>query len=110
MNGTAGNDTLAGTSGDDLITGGRGNDKLTGGAGHDVFAFSKGDGFDWVSDFSHGNDTLKMAGMSQSDISWHETTWNGVGSGLEVVFNNGQNGGVFLPNVHSLDWSDFSFG
>ncbi|WP_202396963.1 carbohydrate-binding domain-containing protein [Teichococcus coralli] len=110
VNGTAGNDTLAGTSGDDLITGGQGNDKLTGGAGHDVFAFSKGDGFDWVSDFSRGNDTLKMAGMSQSDISWHETTWNGVGSGLEVVFNNGQNGGVFLPNVHSLDWSDFSFG
>jgi len=48
--------------------------------------------------------------MSQSDISWHETTWNGVGSGLEVVYNNGQNGGVFLPNVHALDWNDFSFG
>ncbi|HWX47232.1 MAG TPA: carbohydrate-binding domain-containing protein [Roseomonas sp.] len=110
VNGTAGDDALAGTSGADLITGAQGNDKLTGADGHDVFAFSKGDGFDWISDFTRGSDTLKMEGMSQSDISWHETTWNGVGSGLEVVYNNGQNGGVFLPNVHALDWNDFSFG
>jgi len=109
VNGTSGADTLVGTSGADIITGGLGADKLTGAGGDDVFVFSKGDGFDWISDFTHGGDTLKMVGMTQSDISWHTSTWEGVGTGIEVVYNNGQNGGVFLPNVTSLDWHDFIF-
>ena len=109
INGGAGNDTISGGAGNDIIVGGRGNEKLTGGAGNDVFVFAKGDGFDWIADFTRGSDVLKMTGMTKADISWHTSTWPGVGTGLEVVYNNGANGGVFLPNVTTLGWSDFVF-
>jgi hypothetical protein len=50
-----------------------------------------------------------MAGMSPSNVSWSQKTWPGVGDGVEVVFNNGADGGVFLANVSKLAWSDFIF-
>ncbi|MBW8271291.1 carbohydrate-binding domain-containing protein, partial [Caldovatus aquaticus] len=107
--GGAGNDTIAGGGGDDWIDGGLGNDKLTGGRGADIFVFRPGDGWDWISDFRSGTDKLYMVGMDRSDISWSQKSWPGVGTGLEVVYNNGADGGVFLPNVYNLSWSDFVF-
>ena len=107
--GRGGNDTINGGGGNDWIEGGRGNEKLTGGAGADTFAFSKGDGWDWISDFTSGTDKLRMIGMTPSEVSWTLQTWSGVGNGLEVVYNNGADGGVFLPNVNSLSASDFVF-
>lgn len=49
--GSAGNDTLNGTTAADSLTGGRGNDTLNGGLGADVYSFSKGDGYDTISDY-----------------------------------------------------------
>lgn len=110
VNGTPGNDAwLVGTAGDDIITAGKGHDAINGAGGHDVFVFAKGDGWDWIYDFTRGSDKLQMVGMTQADISWHAATWNGVGSGLQVDYNHGANGGVFLPNVTTLSWSDFTF-
>ena len=107
--GRDGNDTINGGGGNDWIEGGRGNEKLTGGAGADIFAFSKGDGWDWISDFTSGTDKLRMIGMTPSEVSWTRQTWWGGGKGLEVGYNNGADGGVFLPNVNSLSASDFVF-
>lgn len=69
--GDAGNDVLQGGSGDDLLFGGEGNDSITGGggsdtmkgnAGSDVFIFGSGDsGFDTISDFAIGVDSLQIS-------------------------------------------------
>lgn len=76
--GTAGNDTLtggvgsdrlSGLDGDDFFSGGLGNDTLnggngfnvlTGGAGQDVFVLSSHTGFDWITDFTLGEDKLQL--------------------------------------------------
>jgi hypothetical protein len=71
INGQGGNDTLSGLSGSDILRGGDGNDRLdgglgndtlTGGAGRDVFVLKKGNGSDTITDFTHGEDFLGLAG------------------------------------------------
>lgn len=57
------NDTLVGTIGNDTIAGGRGNDQLTGNAGSDIFAFARGMGSDFISDFELGVDTLQFSNV-----------------------------------------------
>ena len=52
---------IIGTSGGDTLTGGTGNDTLTGGDGADVFIFD-GKGTDVVTDYTAGQDTLKITG------------------------------------------------
>ena len=51
-------DILNGGAGDDWISGDRGNDTLTGGDGADTFLFRTGDGLDWLTDFTPGQDKL----------------------------------------------------
>ena len=52
--GGQGDDQLFGDGGDDLLSGDVGNDILTGGAGADRFAFARGGGQDWITDFNWG--------------------------------------------------------
>ena len=62
--GTEKNDTIDGGSGSDTIEGGKGNDILTGGSGKDVFIYNSGDGNDTITDYTMGEDTLKVVGAS----------------------------------------------
>jgi Ca2+-binding RTX toxin-like protein len=68
--GEAGNDILFGGSGNDLLTGGLGNDQLTGGAGRDKFSINTGTGRDVITDYTSGEDKIKLlGGLTESDLT-----------------------------------------
>jgi len=67
--GEIGNDKLFGDGGNDTLAGGAGNDTLTGGDGADVFFYSSGDGNDIITDYTAGEDFIKIAGGSVSNYS-----------------------------------------
>ncbi|MCV0426531.1 MAG: hypothetical protein K5905_13765, partial [Roseibium sp.] len=67
--GEEGNDQLVGGSGHDVLDGGQdqdtlmgglGNDILTGGSGADTFVFRQGEGDDRVTDFTDGEDLIRI--------------------------------------------------
>lgn len=64
LSGNSGNDTLLGGNGRDVIAGGRGADLLTGGDGADTFVFRRGDGIDRITDFSVGEDIIRLHGLA----------------------------------------------
>ncbi|MBN4005470.1 ELWxxDGT repeat protein [Nostoc sp. LPT] len=70
--GGSGNDTLFGGTGDDLLAGGIGRDVLTGGTGRDSFNLvsSRTGGYDTITDFTVGDDTIFLSkaefGLGQS--------------------------------------------
>ncbi|WP_445635845.1 putative Ig domain-containing protein [Nostoc sp. DSM 114161] len=70
--GGSGIDTLLGGAGDDVLAGGIGKDVLTGGSGRDSFnlADTRTSGFDTITDFIVGDDTILISkaefGLSQS--------------------------------------------
>ncbi|MCQ4162838.1 calcium-binding protein [Roseomonas sp. GC11] len=70
--GLAGNDTMAGGAGADLLVGGAGIDKLTGGAGADTFVLARGDEYDAIADFTHGEDVVRLEGFGAAFDSWGE--------------------------------------
>ena len=106
LSGGAGNDVINGDGGNDLLSGKAGNDRMTGGSGADIFAFSRGEGRDVVTDFMSGLDKLRMIGMTLPDISWSPATWADVGSGMEVRFPDGS---MLLLNASNLISSDILF-
>lgn len=96
INGGAGNDRIEGLAGDDV---------LTGGTGTDVFVFNTvtDTGADIVTDFELNTDTLELAGVSYSDLTFVDT-----GSGTRVEWTNGS---VELESIAaaSLTEDQFSF-
>lgn len=72
----AGNDLLVGLAGDDALVGGLGNDSLVGGAGYNVLTGGAGndqfvisaDNRDWITDFTIGEDKIRLAGLALSQI------------------------------------------
>ena len=58
--GRDGDDVLFGEVGNDIIFGGAGNNRLTGGAGRDKFCISFGDGRDVITDYTSGEDKIKL--------------------------------------------------
>ena len=72
MYGDAGNDSLFGGAGNDWILGGTGNDRATGGQGTDNFVFRDGHGGLRITDFTAGEDRLRL-----DDALW--------GGGLSVA-------------------------
>ncbi|MBO4401557.1 MAG: hypothetical protein J5809_06895 [Selenomonadaceae bacterium] len=61
LTGGSGKDVLDGGKGSDTLSGGRGNDTLTGGSGSDVFVYADGDGSDLITDYTSGEDLIKLA-------------------------------------------------
>jgi hypothetical protein len=102
INGQGGNDTLLGLSGNDILRGGDGNDRLdgglgndtlTGGAGRDVFVLKKGNGSDTITDFTHGEDFLGLAGgltFSQLSITSSPIRRDGSSSTLITLTETGE--------------------
>jgi Ca2+-binding RTX toxin-like protein len=117
LRGGAGNDTLNGGAGEDDLQGGGGNDMLragpgpgldgiTGGAGRDTFVFARGDGQDWVVDFTSGTDRIRLEGISSSQVTTRQATYWGQ-SGLDVLVGNGEK--LFLVGVRSLGSGDIVY-
>jgi lysophospholipase L1-like esterase len=72
-------DVIIGDSGVNTIQGGFGNDTLTGGGGNDTFVLSLAEGFDTITDFVIGEDSLYLSsGLTVRDI----TMTQGMGSNL----------------------------
>jgi Ca2+-binding RTX toxin-like protein len=94
--GGAGVDDLQGGAGDDVLRGGTGHDGLTGGAGADSFAFARGDGDDWVVDFTPGEDLIQLEGFAFADIVQRtEPRWDYQG----LVLDLGQGDEIYLQGV-----------
>ena len=67
LRGGGGDDEIGGGSGSDILRGDGGNDLMTGGGGEDLFLYS-GNGFegsDTITDFTDGEDLLKIGGGIQ---------------------------------------------
>ncbi len=82
ISGGAGNDLLLGGAGNDTLNGDAGNDTLTGGAGSDIFVYAEGEGNDVITDYTSGQDRIKLASGSISSAAL---------SGSNVVFKIGKN-------------------
>ncbi len=80
------NDILKGDAGNDTLNGGRGNDTLTGGAGNDVFVYEGGN--DIITDYSAGQDSIKVSGTI-SNVSYNSK---------HVIFTIG-NGSLTINNA-----------
>ena len=94
--GGTGSDDLQGLGGNDVLRGGLGDDGLTGGAGADMVVFARGDGADWVVDFTRGTDLLRLEGYTASVMSQAvETRWGM--AGLAVKLGGGDE--LFLQGV-----------
>ena len=65
--GGAGNDFLDAGADDDELYGGEGNNTLEGGAGNDQFAIGRDQGFNTITDFTDGEDTLGLTGSLTFD-------------------------------------------
>ena len=82
LNGGNGNDLLIGGAGNDTLNGDVGNDTLTGGAGSDIFVYAEGEGNDVITDYTSGQDRIRLASGSISSAAL---------SGDNVVFKIGSN-------------------
>ena len=80
--GDAGNDIINGGAGDDSLYGGMGRDTLTGGDGVDIFVFGTNVGTDVITDYTVGQDKIKI--VSSSIIG-------SAVSGNDIVLNLGRN-------------------
>lgn len=86
--GEADSDKLYGEAGDDTLIGGAGSDTLTGGAGKDVFYYSSGDGADIITDYTAGDDKIKLASGKIDKVTMSGTTVTfKIGSGSIKVQN-----------------------
>ncbi|WP_375470687.1 calcium-binding protein [uncultured Nostoc sp.] len=96
--GNLGNDSLLGGAGDDVLTGGVGRDVLTGGTGLDRFNLTdtRTGGYDTITDFTVGNDTIFISkaefGLSQSqDTTLEESLFrlgtNATTAGDRFIYN-----------------------
>ena len=87
--GNAGTDSLSGGTGADTLIGGKGNDTLTGGTGADVFIYDTGDGNDIITDYTSGQDKIKITSgtLSSSSLSASDVVLK-IGNGSIKVKNS----------------------
>lgn len=106
LNGLAGTDDLQGGAGDDVLSGGRDHDGLTLGAGADTVIFARGDGFDWIVDFTAGTDRLHMQGYAASEATIRGNTFWGM-AGTEILLAGGDS--LFLQGVTGFRAGDVTW-
>ena len=83
--GNSGDDYLSGGAGNDSLNGGSGDDTLKGGAGKDVFVYSKNGGKDIITDYTSGEDKIKITGsISKTSYSSKDVIFT-IGSGTLTV-------------------------
>lgn len=104
--GGEGRDTLQGGAGSDLIDGGDGSDRISGGSGADTFLFETGSGHDTITDFTQGEDVIRIDRAGISDFDDLEIVADG--SGARIVL--GADSILLSVSAAALDASDFLFG
>ncbi|WP_293875024.1 calcium-binding protein [Sphingomonas sp. UBA978] len=99
LDGGAGNDRIIARGGNDVIIGGLGNDNLSGDGGDDTYIYARGDGADYIQEWSRtssygGNDTLRFgAGINPGDVIVTQTN-NGRDFMLTIA-NGGGSVGIY---------------
>ena len=79
---------ITGSKHNDTLTGGKGNDTLIGGDGQDVFVYNSGDGKDVITDYTEGEDVIKIAsGSIKSITNKNDDVVFTVGTGTITVKN-----------------------
>lgn len=104
-----GNDLLNGGGGTDTLTGGSGNDILIGGAGADVFIFSTGSGFDEITDFTAGQDTIDLSGYGFASLSEIQVTYDASGATIDLDGPGNDVDAITVLGVNILVEEDFVF-
>ena len=94
---------LVGTDSPNVLNGKGGNDLLTGGGGNDTFVIAKGEGHDTITDFTHGQDVLKLQGFGAGSSLTHS------GDVWTVHAADGSVQDITLTGVTSLASSDYAF-
>lgn len=105
INGTGFNDWIRGDANANVINAGAGDDYLIGGAGKDTFVFAKGDGHDYVADFSVADDTLDLRayGFASKDEAVSHIVAHD--AGLAFVYGDAE---IVLKDVNINQASDLS--
>ena len=67
-----------------MLTGGTGNNQLTGGAGIDKFCISTGIGRDVITDYTAGEDKLKLP----DELTKNDLTIRAVGNDVRINYGN----------------------
>ncbi|NGM19522.1 hypothetical protein G3576_05820 [Roseomonas stagni] len=106
LNGLDGSDDLQGFDGDDRLAGGRGDDGLTLGAGADTVVFARGDGPDWVVDFTPGTDRIEVTGYAASEATIRTATYWGM-VGTDILMAGGDS--IFLQGVTNFSAADVTW-
>ncbi|MEH7827393.1 calcium-binding protein [Gemmobacter denitrificans] len=106
LTGGEGRDTLQGGAGSDLIDGGDGSDRMSGGSGADTFLFETGSGHDTITDFTQGEDVIRIDRAGISDFDDLEILADG--SGARIVL--GADSILLSVSATALEASDFFFG
>ncbi|MCC5662998.1 hemolysin-type calcium-binding protein [Nostoc sp. CHAB 5784] len=111
LRGGEGNDTLFGGDGNDILVGGIGNDYLTGGSGIDRFVLEVVSGTDTISDFTDGEDLIKLSGtLSFAQLNITQGTGVNVNDTLIRLKNNNQLLAIFSKVSYStITAVDFTF-
>ena len=106
--GGEGADTLEGSAGDDWLSGGTGDDTLTGGEGADIFAYQAGQGSDRITDFTDGEDAIRL-GSFDGIAGFEDLTIRQVGANVTIDLSDQGGGTITLENLalDALDDTDF---
>jgi Ca2+-binding RTX toxin-like protein len=96
LDGGGGSDDLQGFDGDDRMVGGPAHDGMTLGGGRDTVAWTRGDDWDWVVDFTPGTDRIEISGLVASQVTQVATSYWGM-AGRELRMPGGE--GIFLQGV-----------
>lgn len=110
LDGGGSQDLIIGGDGNDIIIGGTSQDVLTGGGGADIFAFTLGDSYDVITDFSGDaeNDLILISG--NPDVDHYEDLYIRQ-QGEDVWITYGASSTIILADfdVSMLDANDFVF-
>ena len=105
VSGTTFDDWIMGDKNANVINAGAGNDWMAGDAGKDTFVFAKGDGKDWVNDFSVTEDTLDLRayGFASKEEALSHAVAHDVG--MALVFDGAE---IVLKDVNISQAADLS--
>lgn len=110
LDGGASQDLIIGGAGDDIIIGGTSQDVLTGGGGADIFAFTLGDSYDVITDFSGDAENDRILISGNPAVNEFEDLYVRQ-QGEDVWITYGSSSTIILADfdVSMLDANDFIF-